>query len=99
MLRVMDRLRVLAETEGYFTRPDALGSRSRRQVRPAGTQSRALGADPNGVYTFSDLHAVSDELSWHRSAARALARKSADRVALSHTSAAIEHGLLAHGPI
>jgi hypothetical protein len=35
-------------------------------------------------------------LSLHRSAARALARKLGNRVALSHTSAAIEHGLLIH---
>ena len=93
----MDRLRVLAESQGYFTRPDALAAghddKSIRRALKASLWVRIR----NGVYTFSDLNAVADELSWHRSAARALARKLGDRVALSHTSAAVDHGLLVHG--
>lgn len=97
MLPFMDRLRVLAESQGYFTRPDALAAgHDDKSIRRA-LKARLWVRIRNGVYTFSDLHAVADELTWHRSAARALARKLGDRVALSHTSAAVDHGLLMHG--
>ena len=93
----MDRLRVLAEAQGYFTRPDALTSgHDDNSIRRA-LKSRLWVRIRHGVYTFDDLHTVTDEVSWHRNAARALARKLGNRVALSHASAAIEHGLLVHG--
>jgi hypothetical protein len=89
----MDRLRVLAGTFGYFRRPDAL---------EAGFDDKAINREirakrwvriRRGAYTFSDLWSAQDEVERHRARARAVVDRLGPGVALSHTSAAIEHGL------
>lgn len=46
-----------------------------------------------GAYTFSDLWTAKSDVERHRATARAVARRLGPNVALSHTSAAVEHGL------
>lgn len=89
----MDRLRILAETQGYFTRPDALAEgfddNSIRRALKAKLWVRLRA----GTYTYADLWAAGTEVDVHTAKARSVARKLGHRVALSHTSAALEHGL------
>ena len=93
----MDRLRILAETQGFFTRADALA-----EGYDDGAIQRALRAKlwvriRAGAYTMTDLWAAADEDRRHRARIRAVMQKHGDRVALSHVSAAVEHGLAHFG--
>lgn len=93
----MDRLRILAETQGYFTRPDALAAgHDDNSIRRA-VKARLWVRLRQGVYTFADLAATATETALHLARARSVARKLGDRVALSHTSAALVHGLTVWG--
>ena len=90
----MDRLRILAETRGWFTRPEALqtgldDNDIRRKIK-----SRLWTRVRHGVYTFTDLWVEQDEAAQHLAAARSVARKLGPAVALSHVSAALDHGLV-----
>jgi putative AbiEi antitoxin of type IV toxin-antitoxin system len=93
----MDRLRILAETQGYFTRTDAF------EVGHDDTSiRRALKAKlwvrlRQGTYTYADLWASASEADLHVARARAVARKLGHRVALSHTSAVLEQKLTVWG--
>jgi hypothetical protein len=89
----MDRLRILAETQGYFTRTDALAvGHDDNSIRRA-IKARLWVRLRQGVYTCADLAAAATETAHHLARARSVARKLGDRVALSHTSAALLHGL------
>jgi len=46
-----------------------------------------------GAYTFTDVWSAADEVERHRLRAHAVLRSHGTRIALSHTSAAVEHGL------
>ena len=89
----MDRLRILAEAHGYFTRPQALASgyddKAIRRTLRAAQWTRIR----QGVYTFPDLWAAADARGRHRTLAHAVASRLGDRVVLSHVSAAERHGL------
>jgi hypothetical protein len=88
----MDKLRVLAETDGFFTRTDALSvGHDDKSIRRA-LKVRLWTRIRAGAYTFPDLWPESIELR-HDITSRAVARKLGRDVALSHTSSAIEHGL------
>ncbi|HEY0904074.1 MAG TPA: hypothetical protein VGE14_09320 [Marmoricola sp.] len=52
----------------------------------------------HGSYTFADVWAGADELAQHRMRAHAVMRSHHTRLALSHTSAAVEHGLRLFNP-
>lgn len=89
----MDRLRILAETQGYFTRTDALADgHDDNSIRRA-IKARLWVRLRQGTYTFTDLAAVADEKQIHLARARSVARKLGPRVALSHTTGALEHDL------
>lgn len=93
----MDRLRVLAAGQGYFTRADALAEGlDDRGIRRA-TSARLWHRIRQGVYTFTDLWLAADETQRHLVTARSVMRRHGDRVALSHVSAAIAHGLAHYG--
>lgn len=93
----MDRLRVRAESEGFFTRAEALADgHDDRSIRRA-TRARLWHRIRHGVYTFEDLWLTADESRRHLITARAVMRRHGDRVALSHVSAAIAHGLAHYG--
>lgn len=88
----MDRLRLLAETRGFFTRTDVLAEgHDDRAIRRA-VRLRAWVRLRPGTYTFSDLW-NDDEEQRHRVLGRAVATKLGPAVALSHTTAALMHGL------
>ena len=92
----MDRLRVLAEADGFFTRPDALGvGHDDKSIRRALRARVWLRLRP-GTYTFPDLWPGTAE-ALHLCRGRAVCRKLGPRVALSHVSAALEHGLRVWG--
>lgn len=93
----MDRLRVLAVTQGYFTRGDALAEgHDDRTIRRA-IRAKLWHRIRQGVYTFTDLWLAADESERHLITARSVMGRHGDRVALSHVSAAIAHGLAHYG--
>jgi hypothetical protein len=89
----MDRLRVIADTAGYFTRGEALTAGHDDRVINRSLRTGQWRRVRPGAYTFPDLwpHRAEDV---HRLRARAAARKFGDAVATSHTTAAIDHDLL-----
>lgn len=93
----MEPLRVRADTQDYFTRSDVLGAglddNTIRRLLKARTWVRVR----QGVYTFPDIWARLDETGRHLAAARAVARKLGPAVALSHVSAAVDHGMVVWG--
>ena len=92
----MDRLRALNEQDGFFSRADALAEgyddRTIQRTIRSGTWRRVR----TGAYSFTDLWPPTEQ-ELHRVRGRAAARKLRDHVALSHTSAAHEHGLRTWG--
>lgn len=89
----MDHLRLLAAAEGCFTRADALRAGYDDNAIRRALKARSWIRIRWGVYTFADLWREQDEVSRHLAAARSVARKLAPTVALSHVSAALDHGL------
>ena len=89
----MDRLRVIADTAGYFTRGEAFSvGHDDRSINRSLRRQIWRRVRP-GAYTFPDLWPDRDE-DVHRLTARAASRKFGDAVASSHTTAAIDHRLL-----
>ena len=93
----MERLRVLAMSNGCFTRAEALRAglddNAIRRALKVGLWQRVR----RGVYTFTDLWHEQDETARHLAAARSVARKLGSSVALSHVSAALDHGMTVWG--
>jgi len=90
----MDRLRILAQTNGCFTRPQALQAGLHDNDIRRALKSRLWTRLRWGIYTFTDLWTEQDEAARHLAAARSVAKKLGPSVALSHVSAALDHGLL-----
>lgn len=89
----MDPLRILADSRGCFTRKDALAhGHDDNSIRRA-LKVRLWHRIRAGTYTFPDLWEPLNDEERHLVTARAVARRLAPAVALSHTSAAAEHGL------
>lgn len=89
----MDPLRVLAEEIGFFTRA---------QARSAGYADRDVTRMVRrglwcrfrrGYYTFTDLWEAMDAVGRHRVRSHAVLDSLGDRVALSHVSGVVEHGV------
>jgi hypothetical protein len=89
----MDRLRIMAETAGFFTRTDALEAGYDDKAIRRALRARLWTRLRPGAYTFTDLWVARDEIDRHRARARAVMSRLGDRVALSHTSAAVEQDL------
>jgi hypothetical protein len=88
----MDILRLKAETQGFFTRDDALAlGLDDRSIRRA-ISLKAWHRIRNGAFTMSDLWPA-DPVEQHAIRCRAVVAKLGGAVALSHTSAAVLHGL------
>lgn len=89
----MDRLHHLAQTRGYFTRPDVLAvgldDKSIRRALRGGGWTRIR----QGVYTDTAVWSSADARARHGIEAHAVAHRLDGRVALSHVSAAVLHGL------
>jgi len=89
----MDPLRVLAETDGFF---------SRAHAREAGYDDRAVAQAikrkiwhrfRRGYYTFTDLWTQLDAVGRHKVRSAAVLHSLGDDVALSHISGVIAHGI------
>ncbi|HYO39065.1 MAG TPA: type IV toxin-antitoxin system AbiEi family antitoxin domain-containing protein [Nocardioidaceae bacterium] len=88
----MDRLRAHAESRGFFTRSDVLADgHDDRAIRRAVRQHLWVRLRP-GTYTFRDLW-PDDAQQRHCIIGRAVAAKLGPSVTLSHTTAALLHGL------
>ena len=88
----MDQLRLLAETRGFFTRSEAMAAGHDDRAIGRAVRVRAWVRVRPGTYTLSELW-PEDEEQRHRILGRAVVAKLGPSVALSHTTAALEHGL------
>lgn len=88
----MDRLRVLAQTAGFFTREDVFRFGCDDKTIGRALRTRLWVRVRPGAYTYTDLwpDLVDDQ---HRITGRAVSRRFGSHVALSHTTAALEHDL------
>jgi hypothetical protein len=89
----MERLRVIALQKGVFLRSEArdLGYDDKAVARVL--RAKVWVRVRHGAYTFTDLWAAADALERHRIRTQAVLRSLHTRVAVSHTSAAVIHGL------
>lgn len=92
-----ERLRAIERTHGVFVR---------REARDCGYDDKAIRAAVrlklwhrvrHGAYCFHDTWLGADPVQRHRILARAVMRSLGGRVALSHVSALIEHGVAVWG--
>lgn len=93
----MDDLRALHDDQ-VFQRSEAIDSGYRDRDLYAALREGELVRIRPGAYTFADVWEDADELGRHRLRAHAVLRTHTIPVALSHTSAAVEHGLRLHEP-
>ncbi len=92
----MDTLRVAAEARGFFTRGEARAVGLDDRTIAAAIRHGAWVRVRRGSYTFPDLWPAGAGAR-HRITGRAVAARLGPGVALSHTTAAIEHGLTVWG--
>jgi hypothetical protein len=93
----MDPLRIIAQTQGFFTRAQAhesgAGDRDVVRLVRRGVWHRIR----RGYYTFTDLWRAADDTERHRIRSRAVLHSLGDKVCLSHVSALVEHGVATWG--
>lgn len=89
----MDRLRILAQTTGSFTRADALDLGYDDKAIARALKTKLWTRIRNGAYTFTDLWSAADELARYRATCQAVTKRLGRNVALSHISAAADHGM------
>ena len=89
----MDPLRILCDTQGFFTRAEAAeaGYADRDVTRMM--RGRQWHRIRRGYYTYAELWADLDEVGRHRVRSLAVAHSLGPAVALSHVSAAVLHGI------
>lgn len=88
----MDDLRTL-HPDHVFLRREALAHDYRDQDLLHGIRDGLLVRVRHGAYTFADVWNAADDVGRHSLRAHAVMRSHDVPVALSHTSAAVEHGL------
>jgi hypothetical protein len=88
----MDDLRHLHD-DHVFLRREALEHGYADEDLDLGRRLGLLVRIRHGAYTFVDVWSPADEIERHRLRAHAVLRSHRSRLALSHTSAAVEHGL------
>jgi hypothetical protein len=94
----MDRLRILAESRGFFTRADALGEGHDDKSIGRALKAKLWTRVRPGSYTFPDLWNALDDPGRHLVRAHTVGHRLGGAVALSHTSAALAHGLTVWDP-
>jgi hypothetical protein len=89
----MDPLRILCQTQGFFTRAEAAeaGYADRDVTRMM--RGRVWHRIRRGYYTYADIWADLDDVGRHRVRGLAVAFSLGSAVALSHVSAAVMHGV------
>jgi len=93
----MDDLRFLHD-DHVFSRREALEHGYRDEDLHLCLRAGVLVRIRHGSYTFTDVWAVADDMERHRLRAHAVLRSHSSRIVLSHTSAAVEHGLRLYEP-
>ncbi|WKN50382.1 type IV toxin-antitoxin system AbiEi family antitoxin domain-containing protein [Nocardioides sp. Arc9.136] len=89
----MDPMRVLAERNGFFTRRDARSAGYADRDITKVVRHRVWVRIRRGYYTFTELWQALDDLGRHRVRSGAVLDSLGDRVALSHVSGVVEHGI------
>jgi Transcriptional regulator, AbiEi antitoxin len=90
---MLESLRPICLAEGVFLRSEAIALGLDDATLRRALRSRDLIRVRHGAYTFRDLWAAADERERHLVLAHAVRRSSPGRVALSHHSAALLHGM------
>jgi hypothetical protein len=93
----MDELRTLHD-DHVFLRREALDFSYRDKDLEHGIRDGLLVRVRHGAYTFADVWDAADEVAQHKLRAHAVMRSHAVPIVLSHTSAAVEHGLRLFSP-
>lgn len=88
----MDDLRTL-HADQVFARSEALENGYSDEDLYAGLRDSTIVRIRHGAYTFSEVWKVADDVERHRLRAHAVLRSHGTKLALSHTSAAVEHDL------
>jgi hypothetical protein len=93
----MDPLRVLCETQGYFTRAHArdVGYDDRAVIQLV--RAKVWHRFRRGYYSFTDIWNSLDEVGRHRVRSRAVLHSLGPSVALSHVSGLVAHGVTVWG--
>ncbi|MGI9157790.1 MAG: hypothetical protein ACR2FG_14355 [Marmoricola sp.] len=89
----MDPLRVIAEEQGVFLTSEARDLGYDDRSIAASVRGRLWHRVRRGAFTFVDVWAASTPEQRHVILARAVMRSYGERVALSHVSAALVHGI------
>jgi len=87
----MDPLRAIAQKKGVFLRSEARDLGYDDKACAAALRAKMWVRVRRGAYTFNDTWEGSDPVGRHRILSRAVMRSLGDSVALSHTSAVLEH--------
>jgi hypothetical protein len=93
----MEELRFLHDDQ-VFSRGEALEHGYSDDEIQILLRAREIVRIRHGAYTFTDVWFAADEIEQHRLRAHAVLRSHGTRLALSHTSAAVEHGLRLFDP-
>jgi hypothetical protein len=88
----MDELRFL-HSDHVFSRGEALDHGYSDHDLQIYLRAEAISRIRHGAYTYTDVWNEADEIERHRLRSHAVLRSHNTRIALSHTSAAVEHGL------
>ncbi len=94
----MDKLRTLAASRGFFTRAEAFGEGHDDKSIARALRTRLWVRVRVGAYTFPEHWDGAGEHGRHLLRAHAVTHRLGDSVALSHTSAALDHGLALWDP-
>jgi len=92
-----DALRAIAASRGVFLRAEARTFGYDDQAFTAALRTGRWVRVRRGAYTFRDIWQVQDPAGKHRILSRAVMRSLGSSVALSHTSAVLEHGIAVWG--
>ena len=93
MTVILEALRSTCLEHGVFLRAEALALGADDGALRRGVKSGHLVRVRHGAYTFGDLWRSVDDRGRHLILVRAVVRLSVDRVAVSHHSAALVHGM------
>ena len=93
----MDDLRILTELFGFFTRAEARDAGYDDRAVERAVRGRVWHRFRRGYYTFSDVWCALDDVQRHRVRSHAVLRSLGRKVALSHVSGVIEHGIATWG--
>lgn len=89
----MDPLRIITATEGFFTRREAKNAGYADREITRIVRDGAWHRIRRGAYVFADEWKALDAVGRHRVRARAVQRSLGSKIALSHVSGLVAHGI------